>query len=96
MNGFELAGQWVEPGSHQHITLPALRLYNDAPLDLRIDVFHGTKPGPVLLICAAIHGDELNGIEVCRRLINTTDARTLSGTPVRPERSYPWSRTGPP
>ncbi|MBP59094.1 MULTISPECIES: succinylglutamate desuccinylase/aspartoacylase family protein [Idiomarina] len=82
MKRFEIGGQCVEPGSHQHITLPALRLYNDAPLDLRIDVFHGTKPGPVLLVSAAIHGDELNGIEVCRRLINTVDARELAGTLV--------------
>lgn len=82
MKRFELAGQSIEPGSHQHITLPAVRLYNDAPLDLRIDVFHGTKPGPVLLVSAAIHGDELNGIEVCRRLINETDARSLAGTLV--------------
>ena len=82
MKRFELAGQSIESGSHQHITLPAVRLYNDAPLDLRIDVFHGTKPGPVLLVSAAIHGDELNGIEICRRLINETDARNLAGTLV--------------
>ena len=82
MKRFELAGQSIEAGSHQHITLPAVRLYNDAPLDLRIDVFHGTKPGPVLLVSAAIHGDELNGIEICRRLINETDAHNLAGTLV--------------
>lgn len=80
MDAFELAGHSVAPGTHRHVTLPALRLYNDAPLDLRVDVFHGTRPGPTVLVCAAIHGDELNGIEVCRRLIQATDAAELSGT----------------
>ncbi|MGM0481744.1 MAG: succinylglutamate desuccinylase/aspartoacylase family protein [Pseudomonadota bacterium] len=80
MAAFELAGKRIEPGSHQHILLPAVRLYNDVPLDLRIDVFHGTRPGPVVLLCAAIHGDELNGIEICRQIINSTDALKLSGT----------------
>lgn len=80
MTAFELAGTRIEPGSHQHILIPAVRLYNDAPLDLRVDVFHGTKPGPVMLLCAAIHGDELNGIEVCRQIISQTDALRLHGT----------------
>lgn len=80
MERFELAGHSVAAGTHEHITLPALRLYNDAPLDLRVDVFHGTRPGPTVLVCAAIHGDELNGIEVCRRLIQATNAAELSGT----------------
>ena len=80
MAAFELAGKRIEPGSHQHILIPAVRLYNDAPLDLRVDVFHGTKPGPVMLLCAAIHGDELNGIEVCRQIINQTDPLRLHGT----------------
>ncbi|PYE33219.1 hypothetical protein DFP83_10456 [Idiomarina fontislapidosi] len=77
---FELAGCRVEPGSHQHVRLPAARLYNDAPLDLRIDVFHGVKPGPVLLLSAAIHGDELNGIEICRQIIQRINPLELAGT----------------
>lgn len=80
MKPFSIAGTDVAVGSHEHILLPAVRLYNDAPLDLRIDVFHGTKPGPVMLLCAAIHGDELNGIEICRQIIATTDTANLHGT----------------
>ncbi|RUO80381.1 succinylglutamate desuccinylase [Idiomarina tyrosinivorans] len=80
MSDFEVAGKRIAPGTRQHITLPAARLYNDAPLDLRLEVFHGSRPGPVLLVCAAIHGDELNGIDVCRRLVERTDASKLSGT----------------
>ncbi|MEL7449013.1 MAG: succinylglutamate desuccinylase/aspartoacylase family protein [Pseudomonadota bacterium] len=45
-------------------------------------VVNGAKPGPVLCLTAAIHGDELNGIEVVRRVLYDLDARKLSGTVI--------------
>src|SRR5690554_7513735 len=66
---FLLANQRIAPGSRHSVKIPAARLYNDTPMDLHAEVFHGHKAGPTLLVCAAIHGDELNGIEVCRRLM---------------------------
>ena len=77
---FQLGETSVAPGTQERVLLPAARLYSDTPLDLHVEVLHGTKPGPVLLVCAAIHGDELNGIEICRRLIQLVDPRELSGT----------------
>lgn len=77
---FQLAEHSIAPGSRHSVKIPAARLYNDAPIDLHVEVFHGTKPGPVLLVCAAIHGDELNGIEVCRRLLSEIDPLKLTGT----------------
>lgn len=44
-------------------------------------VVKGAKPGPKLLVTAAIHGDELNGIDVIHRLARI-DPATLSGTLV--------------
>lgn len=77
---FVLSNSSIAPGTQQTVRIPAARLYNDTPLDLNVEVLHGVKPGPVLLVCAAIHGDELNGIEICRRLINKVDASELVGT----------------
>lgn len=77
---FSIGQYHVAPGTQQSIRLPAARLYNDTPLDLHVEVLHGVKPGPVLLVCAAIHGDELNGIEICRRLIQKIDPSELTGT----------------
>jgi len=79
---FELAGKKIAPGSRHSVKIPAARLYNDTPMDLHAEVFHGVKPGPCLLVCAAIHGDELNGIEVCRRLMGILDAKELAGTVI--------------
>ncbi len=79
---FHLAGHKVAAGSRMSIKIPAARLYNDTPMDLHAEVFHGTKSGPVILVCAAIHGDELNGIEICRRLMSELDPATLLGTVI--------------
>lgn len=79
---FVLGEETIEPGSRRSLTIPAARLYNDTPMDLNIEVFHGIKAGPTLLVCAAIHGDELNGIEICRRLLSEIDPSALTGTVI--------------
>lgn len=79
---YQLANQRVAPGSRHSVKIPAARLYNDTPLDLHAEVFHGVKPGPTLLVCAAIHGDELNGIEICRQLMSELDPLQLTGTVI--------------
>ena len=48
--------------------------------DTPVLVAHGTSPGPVLCLTSAIHGDELNGIEIVRRVYHSIDPETLSGT----------------
>lgn len=45
-------------------------------------VVHGLKPGPTLCITAAVHGDELNGIEIVRQVIHDIDAQSLAGTVI--------------
>lgn len=47
-----------------------------------VHVAHGDRPGPVLCLAAAIHGDEINGVEIVRRVINDVDPTRLSGTLV--------------
>lgn len=45
-------------------------------------IVNGAKPGPVLCLTAALHGDELNGIEVVRRILYNLDPEVLSGTVI--------------
>lgn len=45
-----------------------------------IYVRHAKKPGPVLLITGTIHGDEINSIEIIRRILNARKAKLISGT----------------
>ncbi|MFT5385658.1 MAG: putative deacylase [Saprospiraceae bacterium] len=43
-------------------------------------VGRGSKPGPVLGLTAAVHGNELNGIPVIQRLFNDIENDVVSGT----------------
>jgi len=79
---FELAGVTVAPGKRAVVEMPAAQLYTNTPLNIPVHVVHGRKPGPVLLVCAAIHGDELNGVEIIRRILQTQSLRSLRGTLV--------------
>jgi len=79
---FELAGYRVEPGNRIQFNLPAVQLYTNTPLEMPVEIIHGRRPGPVLLVCAAIHGDELNGVEIIRRLRLLPVLKRLRGTLV--------------
>lgn len=77
---FEINGVLVEPGMRIGIDLPVARLYTHTSLAMPVQVVHGKLEGPVLFVSAAIHGDELNGVEVIRRLLQQTALKRLRGT----------------
>ncbi|QFT84452.1 aspartoacylase [Halomonas sp. THAF12] len=77
---FELADVRVAPGTRQQIDVPAARLYTHAPLYIPVEVVHGRQPGPVMLVCGGIHGDEINGVEIVRRLLRSRQLKGLRGT----------------
>ncbi|SDD79600.1 succinylglutamate desuccinylase/aspartoacylase family protein [Kordiimonas lacus] len=52
------------------------------PIHVPVVVVRGAQPGKTLLLTAAVHGDELNGIAVLHRLLEGLNAETLSGTVV--------------
>ena len=70
----------VEPGQRKLILLPVTVLYTSNPVEMPVHVICGKKAGPTLFISAAIHGDELNGIEIIRRLLKSSALRHLRGT----------------
>lgn len=81
-DAFEIAGKTVQPGERAQFNLPAANLYTSTPLNMPIEVIHGRKPGPALLICAAIHGDEVNSVEIIRRMRSIRSLSRLHGTLV--------------
>jgi predicted deacylase len=60
--------------------LPVARMITGSPLSIPVLVLHGSAPGPTVWLDAAIHGDELNGVEIIRRVLDLLDPRTLAGT----------------
>jgi len=45
-----------------------------------VQVLHGTRPGPRLFVSAAMHGDEINGVEIISRLLQRLSLKRLRGT----------------
>jgi predicted deacylase len=79
---FTIAGVEVPPGTRRSIEIPAARLPTDTSMSLPVMVIHGRRPGPRVWLDAAIHGDELNGIEIIRELIPRLKPREIAGTVV--------------
>lgn len=71
--------QSIAPDSRVMIDLPLPRLYTHALMTMPIHVIRGKKPGPRLFVSAAIHGDELNGVEIIRRLLKQPALKKLHG-----------------
>ena len=73
-------GVTIARGTRTTIDLPAGRLYTHAPMTIPVQVVAGKKPGPRLFLSAAIHGDEINGVEIIRRVLKLPALRQLKGT----------------
>lgn len=74
-----IANTEILRGTRVTINLELPKLYN-TPTNLPIRVIRGRKDGPIVFISAAIHGDELNGIEIIRRLRKLNILNKLKGT----------------
>lgn len=66
---FEIAGVQVKAGTRETVEVPVAKLYTHTPLHIPVEVVHGRRDGPVLMVCGAIHGDEINGVEIIRRVL---------------------------
>jgi hypothetical protein len=79
---FELLGVSIAPGTRQRLFWNASQTYAGGDVRTPVDVVHGDREGPVLCLTAAIHGDELNGVEVVRQVMKTVTGEQLAGTVV--------------
>lgn len=75
---FILGGVEVKRGTNSTINIELPKLYN-TPTKLPVRVIRGRVDGPIVFISAAIHGDELNGIEIIRRLRKLNILKKLTG-----------------
>jgi predicted deacylase len=75
----ELLGQAVAPGDRRRLSLRAGESFAGDAVDIPVLVVRGTTPGPTLCLVAGVHGDELNGIEIVRKVFEEIAPRDLSG-----------------
>jgi predicted deacylase len=75
----ELLGQAVAPGDRRRLFLRAGESFAGDAVDIPVLVVRGTTPGPTLCLVAGVHGDELNGIEIVRKVFEDLVPRDVSG-----------------
>jgi len=77
---FSISGIRVAAGETREIYLKVSESFLSGGIQIPVTVMRGRNPGPTGFVCAAIHGDEINGTDIVRRLIFDIDHEKLSGT----------------
>ena len=76
---FEINGHTLELGQKATVNIPVAQLHTHTEMTMPVHVMRGKKEGPILFVCAAIHGDEILGVEIIRRLINSKRLSRMRG-----------------
>ena len=77
---FTINGVTVAPGERREVDLQVAPTYTHDDLSMTVQVVRGKRAGPTLFISAAIHGDEIMGVEIIRRLLQSKTLKNLRGT----------------
>lgn len=72
----------VAPGEYRRLSWSATELFEGVAVSTPVLVVNGELPGPTLCLTAAVHGDELNGIEMVRRVMHDLNPRKLAGAVI--------------
>lgn len=81
-NVLEILGKRIPPGKGATINFNMAKLYTTTSVDIPIIIERAKKPGPVVLITAGIHGDEINGVEVVRQIVVKEINKPARGTVI--------------
>lgn len=77
---YRIAGQTVKPGTRKTIEFPVSVLSDHTPVTMSVSVSHGKVDGPTMFVSAGVHGDEVIGVEIVRRLLRKRGLKSLKGT----------------
>ncbi len=75
-------GAVVNPGHRVRLSWTTGQSFSGSVMETPVVVVHGERPGPRLCLTAGTHGDELNGVEVVRRIAYKIEPTALSGTVI--------------
>jgi predicted deacylase len=80
--GIQLLGTTVPPGTSQRLMWSASQIFEGVSTETPVLIVNGRRDGPTLCLTAAIHGDELNGIEMVRQVMHDLDPDKLKGAVI--------------
>jgi predicted deacylase len=75
----KIGGVALRPGQRRRLEIPVARLPTGSALSLPVTALRGTYAGPTVWLSGAIHGDEIQGTEIIRRVLKRVTAKTLHG-----------------
>lgn len=75
-----IGGTEVPRGRYLTVHLPLARLYTYVDMHMSVHIMRGRRDGPTLFVSAAVHGDEIIGVEITRRLLRMKLLKQLRGT----------------
>lgn len=82
MKDVVIAGQSIRPGEFKEVVINIARLPSRTQIDTPIYVYRAPTDGPILALTAGMHGDEINGMEIVRRILDAGHNKVLRGTTV--------------
>ena len=77
---FEIGTERVEAGTRKTVKVPVSLMSDHTPMTMSAHLIHGRRDGPVVFVSAGLHGDEIIGIEIVRRLLGLPIIKSLRGT----------------
>lgn len=80
MTALRIGHHIIRPGERKKITVDIARLYDFTEMKMPVEVIRGKEEGPTLLVSAVIHGDEINGVDIIRRLLRHPATKKIRGT----------------
>lgn len=80
MTDFEFGGKRISPHTRSTIELEVSTLANNSRMNLPVHVVHGSGSGPVLFLSGVVHGDEIQGVEIIRRILAAPELKNIHGT----------------
>ena len=75
-------GDEIKPGENKLVKINISRLPTGTLIDIPVHVFNAKKPGPTILLQAGLHGDEINGVETLRRMLENNDFNIEKGAVI--------------
>lgn len=77
---FMIAGESIKAGTRKTVHIPVSTLSDHTPVTLSAHIIHGRQDGPTMFVSAGIHGDEVIGVEIVRRVLRVKTLKAIKGT----------------
>jgi predicted deacylase len=76
----KICGRTFKPGERDIVQVQVGNLYDFTEMNIPVEVIRGVTDGPTLFLSGAIHGDEINGVEIIRRILRKINPKKLRGS----------------